>query len=193
MQLLPLPTEIWKRYIRVWTCWTNQTIGIAFKSFVITIHWKKLTSEKIKELQELSKEHFKDLKKDDPGGAQQAHCKMVNDGLSNFADTIPDMIQKKFGNSKNEIQAIYDRQMNSLVESVLVFQLGFLEKKVIVFPINFQNIHWGGAHLFSTKVKFPVPSIKEWRDLWGLAFFDIAACILPVQEGFQTKRHYLVP
>jgi hypothetical protein len=110
-----------------------------------------LTSEKIKELQELSKEHFKDLKKDNPGGAQQAHCIMVNDGLSNFADTIPDLIQKKFGNSENEIQAIYDRQMNSLVESVLVFQLGFLEKKVIVFPINFHNSHWGGHICFQLR------------------------------------------
>jgi hypothetical protein len=69
---------------------------------------------------------------------------MMNDTrLSNFADTIlPDLIQKKFENSENEIQAIYERQMNSIVKSVLVFNPSFLEKKVIVFPINFQNSHW---------------------------------------------------
>ena len=119
-----------------------------------------MTIDKIKEFQEFSKEHFKDLEKADSGGAQHVNCKMVNDGLSNFADTIPDLIQKKFGNSKNGIQAIYERQMNSLVNSVLVFHPGFLEKKVIVFPINFQNSHWG-PHLFSTQVKFPIPLIKE--------------------------------
>jgi hypothetical protein len=120
-----------------------------------------LTSDKIEELQEFSKEHFKDLEKDGPGGAQHARRMMVNDGLSNFADTIPDLIQKKFGNSKNKIQAIYERQMNSLVKSVLVFHPGFLEKKVNVFPISFQNSHWGGSHLFSTQVIFRIPSIKE--------------------------------
>jgi hypothetical protein len=52
---------------------------------------------------------------------------MVNDGLSNFADSIPDLIQKKFGDSINKIQAIYEKQMNSLVKSVLVFHPGFLE------------------------------------------------------------------
>jgi hypothetical protein len=50
---------------------TMQNIEIAFQSFVTTIqvglqHQNKLTCDKIKELQEFSKEHFKDLKKDDP-------------------------------------------------------------------------------------------------------------------------------
>ena len=110
---------------------------------------KKLTSDKIKELQELSREYFKDLETDDPGGAQHAHRKMVNDGLSNFADTIPDLIQQKFEKSENEIQAIYERQMNSLVRSVLVFHPGNLEKKVIIFPINFRNSHWGATFVFN--------------------------------------------
>jgi hypothetical protein len=126
---------------------TMQNIEIAFQSFVITIqvglYRKKLKSDKMKELQDFSKEHFLDLEKDDPGGAQHGHRKMVNDGLNDFADTIPDLIQKKFGNSENEIQAIYERRKNSLVKSVLVFHPGFLEKKVIVFPINFRNSHLG--------------------------------------------------
>jgi hypothetical protein len=99
--------------VRIMPLGTMKNIEIAFQSFVTTIqvglHQKKLTGDKIKELQEFSKEHFKGLEKDDPGGAQHVHRKMVNDGLSNFADTIPDLIQKKFGNSKNEIQAIYER------------------------------------------------------------------------------------
>ena len=64
---------------------TIQNIQIAIQSFLTTtqvgLHQKKLTSDMIKELQEFSKEHFKDLEKDDPGGVQHAHCKMVNDGL----------------------------------------------------------------------------------------------------------------
>ena len=143
---------------------TIQNIQIAIQSFLTTtqvgLHQKKLTSDKIKELQEFSKEHFKDLQKDDPGGAQHTHRKMVNDGLSDFADTFPDLIQKKIGDSENEIQAIYEKQMNNLVKSVLVYHPGFLEKKVIVFPINFQNSHWG-PHLFLTQVKFCINSIKE--------------------------------
>ena len=109
---------------------TIQNIEIAFQSFVTAIQvglqQKKLTSDKIKELQEFSKGQYKDLDKNDPGGAQHVRCTMVNDGLSNFADTIPDLIQKKFGNSKSKIQAIYEKHMNSLVKSALVFHLNFL-------------------------------------------------------------------
>jgi hypothetical protein len=68
------------------------------------------------------------------------------------------------GIKKNGIQAIYERQMNGRVKSVLVFHPRFLEKKVIVFPINFQSSHWG-PHLFLTQVTFHIPSIKEKRDL----------------------------
>jgi hypothetical protein len=133
---------------------TMQNIKIAFQSFVriqFGLHRKKLTSDKIKELQEFSKEHLKDFEKDDPGGAQHVCRTMVNDGLSNFTDTIPDLVQKKFGSSKNEIQAIDERQMFSLVKSVLVFHRpGFLEKKVIVLPINFQNSHWRATFVFNS-------------------------------------------
>jgi hypothetical protein len=153
---------------------TMQNIEIAFQSYVITIqvglHRKKLTSDKIKELQDFSKEHFLDLEKDDPGGAQHARCKMVNDGLSNFADTIPDLIQKKFGNSENEIQAIYERQMNSLVKSVLVFHPGFLKKKVIVFPINFRNSHWGATFVFNSG-EIPHPSNQGMKGALRTCFF----------------------
>jgi hypothetical protein len=143
---------------------TMQSIEIAFQSFVCTIqvglYQKKLASDKMKELQKNSKEHFKYLEEDDPGGAQHARHKMANNGLSNFADTNTDMIQEKFGNSKKEIQAIYEKQMNNLVKCVLVFHPGFLEKKVIVFPNNFQSRHWG-LHLFSSQVKFRIPLMKE--------------------------------
>ena len=172
---------------------TTQNIEITFQSFVTTIqvglHQKKLTSDKIEELQEFSKEHFKDLEKDGPGGAKHARRMMVNDGLSNFADTIPDLIQKKFGNSKNKIQAIYERQMNSLVKSVLVFHPGFLEKKVIVFPISFQNSHWGVTFVFNSG-DIPHPFDQGKKGPLRTCFFYIAACILPVQEGFQTNTAF---
>jgi hypothetical protein len=87
---------------------------------------------------------------------------MVNDGLSDFADSILDLIQKKFGNSENEIRPIYERQMNSLVKSVLVFHPCFLEKKVI--PL-ISKIITGGPHLLSTQAIFRIPLIKEKRDL----------------------------
>ena len=137
------PHEGWQVQVTIMPFGTMRNAFQSFVSIQVSLHQKKLTGDKMKGLQEFSKEHFKDIKKDDPGGAHQARCMMVNDGLSNFAGTIPDLVQKKFGNPKNEIQAIYERQMNSLVKRVLVSHPGFLEKKVILFPINFQNCQWG--------------------------------------------------
>ncbi len=72
---------------------------------------------------------------------------MVNDGLSNFANTIPDLIQKKFGNSKKKFRQSMRGKWIGLWR---FFNPNFLEKEIIVFLINFQNSHWAATFVFNS-------------------------------------------
>ncbi|KAI2509656.1 hypothetical protein MHU86_4776 [Fragilaria crotonensis] len=55
---------------------------------------------------------------------------------------------KRYGSSKEELYQKYDDQMNRVVKEVLLFYPGLLQKRLIVFPTNLSNDHWG-QHLFS--------------------------------------------
>jgi hypothetical protein len=45
--------------------------------------------------------------------------------------------------------ATYEGQMNSIVKNLLFFNPGLLQKKILVFPCNIKNSHWGATFVFN--------------------------------------------
>ena len=56
---------------------------------------------------------------------------------------------RKFGGSKDDLYSRYDDQMNQVVKNVLIFHPGLLQKRIIVFPTNLRNDHWGATFVFN--------------------------------------------
>ena len=57
---------------------------------------------------------------------------------------------KKFGGiSKDGLYDKYSDHMNHVLKHVLVLYPGILQKKLIVFPTNFGNSHWGATFVFN--------------------------------------------
>ena len=57
--------------------------------------------------------------------------------------------EEKYGCSKEEVFLKYDDQMNHVVKNVLLFYPGLLQKRLIVFPTNLRNNHWGATFVFN--------------------------------------------
>jgi hypothetical protein len=58
-------------------------------------------------------------------------------------------VKEKFGGSKDDLYSRFDDQMNHVVKNVLFFHPCILQKRIIVFPINLRNDHWGATFVFN--------------------------------------------
>jgi hypothetical protein len=59
-------------------------------------------------------------------------------------------VKEKVGGSKDDLYSRYNNQMNQVVKNVLFFHPGLLQKRIIVFPTNLRNNHWGATFVFNT-------------------------------------------
>ena len=59
------------------------------------------------------------------------------------------LVKEKYGFSKEELYLKYEHQMNHVVKNVLLFYPGLLKKRLIVFPTNLRNNHWGATFVFN--------------------------------------------
>ena len=59
------------------------------------------------------------------------------------------LVREKYGFSKEELYLKYEHQMNHVVKNVLLFYPGLLKKRLIVFPTNLRNNHWGATFVFN--------------------------------------------
>jgi hypothetical protein len=78
-----------------------------------------------------------------------ARAQYVTDALDKNSAVVRDLVKEKFGGSKDDPYSRYNNQMNHVVKNVLFFHPGLLQKRIIVFPTNHRNNHWGATFAFN--------------------------------------------
>ena len=131
-----------------------QKIEHAFDAFKSRIEYdlypKKLSKKKRADLNAIADKMFKDVEKTNPKEAKQQRSDMVSKGLYDFRGELEQAMTKKFPDvTEEQLERKYETEMNRILQEVLVYHRGILEKKVIVFPINFGNSHWGVTFVFN--------------------------------------------
>jgi hypothetical protein len=69
--------------------------------------------------------------------------------LMDAAPTIVDAVASRLGGTKKKLWESYTFQMNQILKRVVIANQGIMQKKIIVFPINFNNVHWGAVFVFN--------------------------------------------
>lgn len=108
---------------------------------------KDLMGAKEEELREVAEELFKDI--DNEYAREVAKVDYVKKEEEKYTAECSALVKEKYGGSKEELYVKYDDQMNYVVKNVLFFYPGLLEKRVIVFPTNLRNDHWGATFVFN--------------------------------------------
>jgi hypothetical protein len=93
-----------------------------------------------------------------------------------------DLVNKRYGSSKEELYQKYDDQMNRVVKEVLLFYPGLLQKRLIVFPTNLRNNHWGATFVFNAG---DIVAATDDVSCLRTSFFAIAVFIPLAQQKFQ--------
>jgi hypothetical protein len=76
--------------------------------------------------------------------------------------------------------------MNHAVKNVLVFHPGLLQKRIVVFPTNLRNNHWGATFVFNAgDITAAIDDTSS--GLCRTCFFASAVFILVAQQGYQTR------
>jgi hypothetical protein len=72
--------------------------------------------------------------------------------------------------------------MNRVVKEVLLFYPGLLQKRLIVFPTNLRNNHWGATFVFNAG---DIVAATDDVSCLRTSFFAIAVFIPLAQQKFQ--------
>jgi hypothetical protein len=108
---------------------------------------KGLNDAKEAELCAIAEDCFKDIK--DESMREAAMAQYATDALDKNSAVVCDLMKEKFGGSKDDLYSRYNDQMNHVVLNVLFFHPCILQKRIIVFPNNLRNNHWGATFVFS--------------------------------------------
>ena len=115
-----------------------------------------------------------------------AKAQYVTDALDKNSVVVCVLVKEKFGSSKDDLYSRYDDQMNQVVKNVLFFHPGLLQKRIIVFPTNLRNDHWGATFVFNAGDI--VAAIDDTSSgSCRTCFFATAVFILVARQGFQTR------
>ena len=93
------------------------------------------------------------------------------------------LVKEKYGSSKEELNRKYDDQMNHVVKKVLLFYPGLLQKRLIVFPTNLRNNHWGATFVFNAG---DIVAATDDVSFLRTGFFAFAVFIHLARQKFQT-------
>jgi hypothetical protein len=105
---------------------------------------KDLNDAKEAELGAIAENCFKDIKEESM--REVAKAQYVTDALDkNSAVVVCELVKEKFVGSKDDLHSRYNNQMNQVVKNVLFFHPGLQQKRIIVFPTNLRNNHWGAT------------------------------------------------
>jgi hypothetical protein len=107
---------------------------------------KDLNDAKEAELCAIVEVCFKEIK--DQSMKEVAKAQYVTDALDKNSMVVCDLVKENFEGSKDDLYSRYDNQMNHVVKNVLFFHPGLLQKRIIVFPSNCRNNHWGATFVF---------------------------------------------
>ncbi len=108
---------------------------------------KDLNDAKEAELCTIAEDCFKEIK--DKSMKEVSKAQYVTDALDKNSAVVCDLVKEKFGGSKDDFYSRYDNQMNHVVKNVLFFHPGLMQKRIIVFPTNLRNNHWGATFVFN--------------------------------------------
>jgi len=154
------------------TCWQRST--------------RDLNDAKEAELCAIAEDHFKDIK--NKSMREVAKAQYVTDALDKNSAIVCDLVlvKEKFGGSKDDLYSRYNDQMNHVVKNVLFFHPGLLQKRIIVFPSNLRNNHWGATFVFNAgDITAAIDDASSGS--CRICFFATAVFILVARQGFQTR------
>jgi hypothetical protein len=160
------------------TCWQRST--------------RDLNDAKEAELCAIAEDCFKDIK--DESMKEVAKAQYVTDALDKNSAIVCDLVlvKEKFGGSKDDLYSRYNDQMNHVVKNVLFFHPGLLQKRIIVFPSNLRNNHWG-QHLFSMLVTSLLRLMTHHRVRAGFVFLLLQSSSLWHDKDSKQDGNHLVP
>ena len=153
-----------------------------------------LMKTKRKEFEEAAKKEFMDIEKDHPKDAKQRRSDMVKESVFDFRAELDKLTVDKFGALEDELDLSAQRAMNVIADQVLVCYPGLLEKRIIVFPINFGNSHWGATFVFNASQieYFAEGSTKEELPTSLRPAFFRYCSLNPSGEGMLSNKHGII-
>jgi hypothetical protein len=128
-----------------------------------------------------------------PIPVQKQREALVDKGMRDFAPSIIEALHNRFLGPQKKIWDRYSYQMNQIVKRVVLANQGIMQKKIIVFPVNINNAHWGLVFVFNPGSMSLSPHhhliwnsrTRRVQDQ-GVVSFAVAAATLAETEGFQS-------
>ena len=151
---------------------------------------KDLNDAKEAELCAIAEDCFKEIK--DESMKEVAKAQYVTDALDKNSAVVCALVKKKFGGSKDDLYSRYDDQMNQVVKNVLIFHPGLLQKRIIVFPTNLRNNHWGATFVFNAGgITAAIDDASS--GLCMTCFLLLQSSFLGHNKDSRQDRNHLVP
>jgi hypothetical protein len=120
-----------------------------------------------------------------------AKAQYVTEALDKNSAVLCDLVKAKFGGSKDKLDSRYNNQINHVVNNVLFFHPGLLQKRILMFPTNHRNNHCRATFVFNADDI--VAAIDDASSGSSKAFLLLQSSSLRHNKDSKKDRNHMVP